>query len=89
MSDKKAKEEEAKEETKQTEEEKEDEEEDEDELEAQEFIFLIDRSGSMYWGDQGAAIKMAKRALEIFMHSLPDGSKFNICGYGTGFEFLF
>ena len=41
----------------------------------------------MYWGD--SAIKMAKKALEIFMHSLPDGSRFNICGYGTHFEFLF
>lgn len=62
------------------------EEEDED-LPAQEFIFLIDRSGSMYWGDK--AIVSAKRALEIFMHSLPDGSKFNICGYGSDYEFLF
>ena len=78
---------EAKDETKQTEEEQKDESEEEDELEAQEFIFMIDRSGSMYQGD--AAIKMAKRALEIFMHSLPDGSRFNICGYGTDFEFLF
>ena len=23
------------------------------------------------------------------MHSLPDGSRFNICGYGSTYEFLF
>ena len=64
------------------------EEEDEDyDFEPQEFIFLIDRSGSMYWGD--SAITMAKQALKIFMHSLPEGSKFNICGFGSNHEFLF
>ena len=56
-------------------------------LEAQEFIFLIDRSGSMYWGDK--AINMAVRALEVSLHSLPDGSKFNIVSYGSRFETLF
>ena len=34
---------------------------DQDELEPQEFIFLIDRSGSMYFGNK--AIIMAKKAL--------------------------
>ena len=61
-------------------------------LEPQEFIFLIDRSGSMYWGYWGSgdtAIKMAKEALKIFVHSLPEGSKFNIIGFGSDFEFLF
>jgi len=64
-------------------------EEDEEDfdLEPQEFIFLIDRSESMYWGDE--AIKMASTALKIFMHSLPEGSKFNICGFGSDHEFLF
>lgn len=42
----------------------------------------------MYWQD-AKAIEMAAKSLEIFMHSLPDGSRFNICGYGTDFEFLF
>jgi hypothetical protein len=32
---------------------------------------------------------MAKKALKIFMHSLPEGSKFNICGFGSSHEFLF
>jgi len=41
----------------------------------------------MYWG--GGAIVMAKNALKIFMHSLPEGSKFNICGFGSTHEFLF
>jgi uncharacterized protein with von Willebrand factor type A (vWA) domain len=63
-------------------------EEDSDfELEPQEFIFLIDLSGSMYWGDK--AITMAKDALKIFLHSLPEGSKFNICGFGSTHFFVF
>jgi hypothetical protein len=41
----------------------------------------------MYWGDK--AIEMASDALKIFMHSLPEGSKFNICGFGSNHEFLF
>lgn len=41
----------------------------------------------MYLGN--GAIKMAKKALKIFMHSLPEGSKFNICGFGSSHEFLF
>ena len=32
---------------------------------------------------------MAKQSLNIFMHSLPKGSKFNICGFRTNYEFLF
>ena len=40
-------------------------------LEPQEFIFLIDRSASMYWGSGDTAIKMAKEALITFIHSLP------------------
>ena len=57
------------------------------ELEPQEFIFLIDRSGSMYQGDK--AIKTAKEALKLFLHSLPDGSFFNVVSFGTNFEYLF
>ena len=64
-----------------------DSEDDSFELEAQEFIFLIDRSGSMYWGDK--AIKTAKEALKLFLHSLPDGSFFNVVSFGTNFEYLF
>jgi len=41
----------------------------------------------MYWGDN--AIKMAKEALKIFIHSLPEGSKFDICGFGSTHEYLF
>lgn len=41
----------------------------------------------MYWGD--SAIVLAKEALKIFIHSLPEGSKFNICGFGSSHEFLF
>jgi len=48
---------------------------------------MIDRSGSMYWGD--GAIKMAKESLITFIRSLPVGSTFNICGFGSSHEYLF
>mmetsp|Transcript_643 Transcript_643/g.746 ORF Transcript_643/g.746 Transcript_643/m.746 type:complete len:173 (+) Transcript_643:1384-1902(+) len=57
------------------------------ELDPQEFVFLTDLSGSMYWGDK--AISMAKEALKIFIHSLPEGSKFNLCTFGSHHSFLF
>jgi hypothetical protein len=41
----------------------------------------------MYFGQN--AITMAKEALKIFIHSLPEGSKFNVCSFGSRFEFLF
>ena len=49
-----------------------------------EYIFLIDRSGSMY-----NTIKLARQALVLFLYSLPDGSKFNICSYGSRQQFMF
>ena len=49
-----------------------------------EYIFLIDRSGSMY-----NTIKLARQALVLFLYSLPAGSKFNICSYGSRHEFMF
>ena len=48
---------------------------------------MIDRSGSMYWGEK--AIKTAKEALKLFLHSLPDGSYFNVVSSGTNYEKLF
>jgi len=41
----------------------------------------------MYWGEK--AIKTAKEALKLFLHSLPEGSMFNVISFGTSFEFLF
>ena len=50
------------------------------------FIFLIDRSGSMY----GNRIEMAKQSLIYFLKSLPEnGSKFNIISFGSNFFPLF
>ena len=62
----------------------EDEEGDLNGRECVEYIFLIDRSGSMRY-----TIKLARQALITFLQSLPVGSKFNICSYGTRHEFMF
>jgi von Willebrand factor A domain-containing protein 5 len=50
-----------------------------------EVIFLVDRSGSM----GGRRIQAASRTLSLFLSSLPENTMFNICGFGTGFEYLF
>jgi uncharacterized protein YegL len=50
-----------------------------------EIIFVVDRSGSM----AGSKIEQVKQTLEIFLRSLPEGTLFNIVGFGTHFEKLF
>ncbi|ESA44202.1 von Willebrand domain-containing protein, variant [Neurospora crassa OR74A] len=50
-----------------------------------EIVFVCDRSGSM----GGARIEGLKSALRIFLKSIPVGAKFNICSFGSTFEFLF
>lgn len=47
-----------------------------------EFIFLLDRSGSMY----GKPISLAKEALLYFLKSLPSKSMFNIFSFGSEFQ---
>ena len=46
------------------------------------FIFLIDQSGSM----SGSAIKVASKALLLFLQSLPGGSYYQIIGFGSDFK---
>lgn len=43
-----------------------------------EYIFLIDRSGSMR-----QSILLARQALMLFLQSLDFGCHFNICSYGS------
>ena len=44
------------------------------------FIFLVDQSGSMY-----KSIKIASKALQLFIQSLPVGSYYQIIGFGSKF----
>ncbi|CAH0002887.1 unnamed protein product [Clonostachys byssicola] len=55
--------------------------------ETPEMVFLCDRSGSMYWG-QNQKMPNLQNALNIFLRSLPVGVKFNICCFGTRYDFL-
>ena len=50
-----------------------------------EFIFVIDRSGSM----SGSYIKSARETLLLFLKSMPPGCNFNIIGFGSSYQVLF
>ena len=50
-----------------------------------EFVFLVDRSGSM----RGSYIRSASETLVLFLKSLPPGCSFNIIGFGSSFTSLF
>lgn len=50
-----------------------------------ECIFVVDRSGSM----DGEPIQQVKETLQIFLRSLPEGTYFNIIGFGSSFMTLF
>ncbi|KAJ0307331.1 hypothetical protein COL5a_000185 [Colletotrichum fioriniae] len=50
-----------------------------------EIVFICDRSGSM----EGNKMQDLKNALRVFMKSLPVGSMFNICSFGSRHDFLF
>ena len=56
-----------------------------------EFVFLVDRSGSM--GSNGTLqsrpIDLCRDALQLFLRSLPEGCLFNIVGFGSKFTKLF
>ena len=49
-----------------------------------EFLFIIDRSGSM----SGERIKIAVNALTLALRSLPYDSYFNIVSFGNSFKFM-
>ena len=46
------------------------------------FIFLVDQSGSM----RGNSINLVKKALALFIQSLPPKSYFQLIGFGTNFH---
>lgn len=50
-----------------------------------EYIFMIDRSGSM----SGAPIQMACEALNYALKSLPVGSFYNVLSFGSNFKLLY
>ncbi|XP_037630978.1 von Willebrand factor A domain-containing protein 5A-like isoform X3 [Sebastes umbrosus] len=50
-----------------------------------EFVFLLDRSGSMH----GPRIKSARDTLLLLLKSLPMGCYFNIYSFGSGFQHIF
>jgi len=49
------------------------------------ITIVLDRSGSM----SGSKWRQAQRAAQLFVRSLPAGSKFNVIGFGTNFESVF
>jgi Ca-activated chloride channel family protein len=52
---------------------------------SREIVFVLDCSGSM----GGDSIQQAKRALEICLRGLPQGVGFNLCRFGSRYEFMF
>lgn len=50
-----------------------------------EFVFVVDRSGSM----SGSKNNSAKETLLLFLKSLPDGCYFNVVGFGSSYSTLF
>jgi hypothetical protein len=55
-----------------------------DKFSNREFIFVVDRSGSMW----GPPMKISKSALGFLTHYLPKDCRFNVWGFGSKYESL-
>ena len=55
-----------------------------DEPENAEVVFLVDCSGSM----EGTSIEQTRKALELCIRTLNKGDQFNICCFGSNFNFM-
>ncbi len=64
-----------------------DDSDEEDEMAPGEFIFIVDRSGSMGFGSN--RIDVAKKALTLFLQSIPQRSKFEIVSFGSHHQGMF
>ncbi|THH32860.1 hypothetical protein EUX98_g1355 [Antrodiella citrinella] len=59
-------------------------------IQEQEFIFILDRSGSMSGDPATSRIGIAKRTLTILLHSLPqDGTIFNVIAFDDTVEAVY
>ena len=50
-----------------------------------EFVFVVDCSGSM----AGVKMENAKKALQLYLKSIPQGSIFNVVTFGSSYHSLF
>eukprot|EP01118_Nematostelium_gracile_P006839 TRINITY_DN2208_c0_g1_i1.p1 TRINITY_DN2208_c0_g1~~TRINITY_DN2208_c0_g1_i1.p1 ORF type:complete len:913 (-),score=285.21 TRINITY_DN2208_c0_g1_i1:11-2749(-) len=55
-----------------------------------EIIFVLDRSGSMDLSSGGTTrINQVRETMQIFLRCIPEGTKFNIIGFGSSIQMLF
>jgi von Willebrand factor A domain-containing protein 5 len=48
------------------------------------YVFIVDRSGSM----SGSRMRQTKKAMDLFIRSLPPQSKFQIISFGSSYSLM-